>query len=113
MANAYGSAARVTAAENIKNTPAATEGPDFLDELAAAPGGVEEEVAAPTGGAVDVQRFVSVAADFGKSEAEALDMVPILEAYLVAGEAPLPEEEPMPEEGPMPEGEPLLEEEMV
>ena len=79
MAKGYGSAARVQAAEKIASNPAEDEVMG-LDDL----GDMPEDMPEDMPGAVDVSLLVEVASDFGKSEQEAMDLVPLLEAYMAA-----------------------------
>lgn len=103
MASPYSTAARVQAAENLKDMPEdMADMPEDMADMADMP--------EPTGG-VDMGMLTTIAADFGKSEEEAMEMAPIIEAYMAA--MPAPEmEEPMMEE-PMMDVDAMMEEEMM
>jgi len=118
MASPYSTAARVQAAENLKDMP--EDMADMPEDMADMPEDMPEDMAdmpedmadmpEPTGG-VDMGMLTTIAADFGKSEEEAMEMAPIIEAYMAA--MPAPEmEEPMMEE-PMMDVDAMMEEEMM
>jgi hypothetical protein len=102
--NYGGSSARVKAAENImqadpEDVPEMEEGMEDMPEMedvSEMMAGIEEPPVEPPAGVVDIPRLVAVAGDFGKSEEEAMEMVPIIEAYMAAPEVPEAPEPPAP-----------------
>lgn len=116
MAKAYGSAARTQAAEKIKDNdlPDFMSGMDDMDDMGDMPdddmGGMPQEdeapVDAPTApsGALDqgeTEELLSIAQGRGKSMAEALEIVEIVEEFMAGGEEE--EDEGMPMDMPMEE----------